>query len=110
MSPHLKRPTPAPYFHPLHLIFHIPPPPEEVFKIYSPSPSPFKKVDYQTILMVSLLQATVTLAKLKTFRLKEVSLTVHYYYVTNHLHCLLRVLFQGVLVYVHKFCNDQEYL
>ena len=37
--PLLRRPAPAPYFHPLFSVFQIPPP-GEVFKIYFP---PFKK-------------------------------------------------------------------
>ena len=39
-SPFLSRPTPAPYFHPLFLIFKFHPPLGEVIKIYPP---PFKK-------------------------------------------------------------------
>ena len=34
--PPLRRPATAPYLHSLFLIFQIPPPPGEVFKIYSP--------------------------------------------------------------------------
>ena len=36
--PILRRPAPAPYFHPLFLIFQIPPSPEEAIKIYFPLP------------------------------------------------------------------------
>ena len=46
-SPLLQRPAPAPYFHSLFLIFQIPPPPGEVFKIHSPTP--LKKGGVQTM-------------------------------------------------------------
>ena len=41
-SPFLSRPTPAPYFHPLFLIFKFHPPLGEVIKIYPPTP-PLKR-------------------------------------------------------------------
>ena len=51
-APLLRRPAPAPYFHPLFLVFQIPlPPPGEVIKIYL---MPFKKGGIQTMLVSSL--------------------------------------------------------
>ena len=53
--PHLRRPAPGPYFHPLFLIFQIPPPPEEVIKIYSPSPNDVSRELMNSMLMVNMI-------------------------------------------------------